>query len=135
MLGRQHQEIRKRGWSLVLIHMNPTAADHEALMDKVAPQLKQVPHIMDPDTSLYRAAALARGNPWKVMGPRIWWRGFLAVILRGHRPGKPSGDVMQLAGALFVRGDQIVARWQTADSADQPDVPALLDSLGPDPTC
>ncbi len=83
------------------------------------------PCLSDPDRSAYRAFGLGRGTLGQLLGPRVWWRGFLTFI-RGHTPGLPDGDGLQLGGTFGVGVDGIVyyAR-PNRDASDNP-APAVI---------
>ena len=127
MLGRAREEIDRAGSGIVVVHMQRDPAQFAAMA--AANGLGGVEGVADPDLALYRAANLPRGRVGQVMGPRIWWRGFVNVLLKRNLPGRPEGDVMQLSGVLLLHDGHIVRRWQPVSSADHPDYAALVRCL------
>lgn len=131
MLGHQFKDVRQRDWLPVLVHMSGDQKSFERQLREITGGNDTPPSIPDPDSELRQAAGIPRGGIRHVAGPRIWWRGLKAVLFKGHRPGKPEGDVMRLAAVLLVRERRIVGRWIAPDSASHPDLPGLIDSLPP----
>jgi len=116
------------------VHMMPDA-DAVELFRQYG--LEDVPHISDPDRQVYRGFGLGRGSVQQVMGPRVWWRGFKAAMLSGHRPGKPTGDVFQMPGAFLIADGAIIRAFQPETSADRPDFEKLAapQAKGAGPSC
>lgn len=79
------------------------------------------PCLSDPDCRAYRAFGLGRGSVVQLLGPRVWWRGFLS-FMRGHAPGLPDGDGLQLGGTFGVGVDGIV--YYSRPNRDASDNPA-----------
>lgn len=123
MLGRAKGEIEGAGSAIAVVHMQRDPAAFDAMAK--ASGLDGVAAVADPEVELYRHASLPRGRVGQVMGPRIWWRGFVNVLLKRNLPGRPEGDVMQLSGVLLLHQGRIVRRWQPTSSADQPDYATL----------
>jgi len=117
-LAKRREKIEAAGTRLVLVHMM-SEADAARLLASY--DLADVQRISDPEQTLYRAFGLRRGKASQVMGPRIWWRGFKATVLRGHLPGRPKGDIFQLPGAYLLVDGEVVRRFEPETSAEQPD--------------
>lgn len=81
--------------------------------------------LADPEGEVYAAFSLPNGTVWQVLGPRIWWRGLLAM-LRGHIAKKPTGHVLQLPGAFLVRRGRIVWHHRARHTADHPDLDEMM---------
>jgi len=88
-------------------------------------ELQDTHRFVDPTCQLYDAFALRRGSLSQVIGPRVWFRGLVAV-LRGNRIGKIDGDVFRLPGVFLLRHQQIVSASRAEFSSDRP---ALLEIL------
>ena len=88
-------------------------------------KLDDVARVSDPVQTLHGALSLNKGSALDVMGPKVWWAGFKSVLLRGHRPGRPSGDVFQLGGAFLIHNGEILAAHRSKTSFEQPDFIAL----------
>jgi len=117
------QEIESSGVKIVLVHL---MSDPEGGKFFATYGLDDVPRISDPDGTVYRLFGLERGSLFQVLGPQVWWKGFRSVILKGHLPGKPVGDVLQLPGTFVVYEGKIVAEQKAENSAEQPDFADLL---------
>jgi len=80
--------------------------------------------VADPDGSFYRAFGLARGGAAQVVGPGVWVAG-LRSLFKGHRPGRPVGDPMQMPGIFLVESGKV--RWRHAfrHAGDHPDFATL----------
>lgn len=122
-VARDRPRIEEAGTQIVLVHM----MTEQNAAGFVRPfGLEDLPRISDPERKLYEAFALPRGTLSQVMGPRVWWNG-LKATLSGHRPGVPSGDVMQLPGVFLVVDGTIVRGHRYETSADRV---ALADLAG-----
>lgn len=111
------------GARLVLVHMLQNGQETAYLGDRSG-----VPRIADPRCRLYRAFGLGKGGFWELFGPRVWWRGAIAVF-RGCGVGHLAGDGLQMPGAFLFHRNQIVAAQPAATAADLPDLPALFQGL------
>ena len=85
--------------------------------------------VADPEGVLYAAFALPRGSWWQVLGPKIWWRGLVAM-LRGHVASKPTGHVLQMPGAFLVRAGNVLWQHRARHSADHPHLDQMLAVAG-----
>lgn len=104
-LALKRTEIENAGLIPVLIHMmSPT--DAASLFAKYG--LADLPHICDMDGKVYQAFEMRPGTINQVMGPRVWWKGFKAAVLEGHRPGIPQGDVYRMPGAFVLHRGEIL---------------------------
>lgn len=84
-------------------------------------ELDDVPRIADPERRLYAAFDLNRGRLTQVAGPGVWWKGFKTTLLRGHLPGQPKGDVMQLPGTFVYHNGEIVSAHRPTNTAEHPE--------------
>ncbi|TWT84362.1 AhpC/TSA family protein [Planctomycetes bacterium CA13] len=127
-LSARREEVEKEA-KIVLVSMIPETksdeiAESQHYFDRYS--LGDVDRISDPDCQLYRAYELQRGRASQVMGPAVWWRGFVAAILKRHAVGMLSGDGFQMAGAFLIRNDKIVRAFRHRTSADRPDYCELV---------
>ncbi len=87
------------------------------------------PCLADPERKAYAAYGLHGATLAQLFGPRVWWRGFSAVV-RGYSAGNPVGDIRQMPGVFLVDRQGIIRfihRYR--DIADNPPVALLLRSL------
>ena len=122
-LAGARADIETAGVRPVLIHM---MEETEAAKLFGRYHLADLPRVSDPGQHLHQALELKRGSALDVIGPKVWWPGFKAVLLRGHRPGRPAGDVLQLGGAILVQDGKVIAAYRSEHSFDQPDFCALI---------
>lgn len=122
-LQQQRAAIEGVGTAIVLVHM--MAAPSEATAFFRAYGLDDVLAIADPEQQLYRQFEIARGRAGQFLGPAVWWRGLVCTLKEGHLPGKPQGDLSQLAGVFLIRDGEILKEFRHATSADRPDYAAL----------
>ena len=116
-IAESRARIEAAGTRVVLVHMLP---DEQAPAFFQRYGLADLPRISDADRKLYAEFDLQRGSLAQVMGPRTWWRGFVATILSGHLVSRPIGDVMQLPGAFLIHRGQIIKAFRPQNSAAQP---------------
>jgi hypothetical protein len=121
-LKSQREEVEQAGVRPALVHM---MSEEQAAQLFKNYGLDDLPRVSDPGQALFKALALHRGTTLDVMGPKVWWAGFKSVLLRGHRPGRPAGDVFQLGGAFLIRNGETIAAHRNRTSYEQPDFAAL----------
>ena len=61
----------------------------------------------DPACSLYDTFGLKLGTFNQLMGPRVWWRGFMAWM-SGHKSGSFGGNIFRMPGLFLMHGGEIV---------------------------
>jgi hypothetical protein len=124
-LSAERTTIESRGLRLAVVHMSGPQPG-AALLARYG--LADVDHFSDPDCRLFRAFDLARGTAGQVLGPGIWWRGFVALLR--HGVGKLEGDGFQLGGAFLVRDGQIVAAQRLQTSAERMELARVASAGG-----
>lgn len=107
----------------VVVHMS-TEADGRKML--VREGLDATLQISNPDSSLYRAYELKRGQILQLFGPVVWWRGFKAAILKGHGFGALEGDGFQLGGAFLIENGRILKSFPAKNAADPVPFECLL---------
>ena len=117
-LARQRRELEGRGLGITLVHMDPTPAADE-LIERHG--LGGLSRVADPRRCLYQAFDLGRAASGQLLSPRVWWRGLVCCILRGHGMGRFRGDVRQLPGSFVVYRRRIVSAHRPNTPADRPD--------------
>jgi peroxiredoxin len=116
-IGRQRREIESTGARVVLVHMSEEAAAAKFL-ERYG--LGDVPRISDLHQSLYRAFGLGRGGFTKLFGPKVWWRGFEAGILKRHGVGGLQGDGFQMPGIFLIYHGEVLRSYRHQSVADRP---------------
>ncbi len=117
VLRKDRTEIEQQGVQIVLVHM---MADNEAQPFFKKYQLDDLSRFADADQKMYRAFGLVRGKISQVMGPAIWWNGFKSVILKGHLPSKPIGDIYQMPGTFLLWKEEVIQAHRPTNSSDLP---------------
>jgi len=121
-LARQRHELEAQGTRLVLVHMSPPVPGTQFLARY---QLDGVPHISDPELTLYRAFGLGRGSLLDLFGPKVCWRG-VDALFRGHGIGWLQGDGFQMPGVFLLFHGEIIRSFRHQSAADRPDYLALV---------
>jgi peroxiredoxin len=117
-LQKQRSKLEASGTKIVLVHMS----DNDASEDYFASYgMGDVDRISDPNCELYRAYELRRGSFKQLLGPAVWWRGFLAAIVHRHGVGKLDGDGFQMPGTFLIRDNKIVKAYRHETAASRPD--------------
>ena len=121
-LAEQRDRIETAGARIVLVGMTPDAA-----LSKFCTRygLADVLRVSDPSAELYEAFELKRGTLGQLFGLRVWVRGFVAGVLRGHWVGRLQGDGFRMPGAFLVKDGGIVRAYRHLTAADRPDYCAL----------
>ncbi|MFN0129348.1 MAG: SelL-related redox protein [Verrucomicrobiales bacterium] len=115
--------IEASGTTIVLVHMSEAAA-FAAFATEYG--LDDLPAVSDPDRRLYRGLGLRRGRLSQLLGPSVWWRGFLSWKA-GHAAGTLTGDVKQMPGVFLIHHGRVVRRFIHATAAERPDYAGLCD--------
>jgi len=118
--------IEAKGITPVIVHMSSPEEGLQFLANYGLPKLL---HVSDPSCSLYRAYELDRGRFEQLLGPKVWWRGFRAAIVKGFGVGKLSGDGFQLGGAFLIQDDKILEAHRSDSAADSAPFSSLSCSL------
>lgn len=113
-------EAKQKGARLVLVHMLQSGRETEYLGHSTG-----VARIADPYCELYRAFGLGKAGVWELFGPRVWYRGAMALF-RGCGVGHLAGDGLQMPGVFLFRGNQVIASQPAKSAADLPDLQALF---------
>jgi len=129
-LSRQRAEIEASGCGIVLVHMGDNDRD-AAFFDKYS--MGDVPRIADPNCRLYRLFGLYLGSFSELLGPRVWLRGFMAAVLKGHGVGRLQGNGFQMPGAYIYHCGQIHGGFQHTLASDRPDYAELAERFGESP--
>lgn len=116
-LGRLRPEIEKLGTQLAIIHMS-TDDEAEFMLGRYG--LADVHRISDPFRRVYKAFELRRGTGSQLLGIRVWWRGLVAGLIKGHGIGPISGDALQLSGVFLLWKGKLVREFRHKTSADRP---------------
>lgn len=121
-LGADRSRIERLGTRIVLVHMSdPDVAEANARQHG----LDGIDLVASNDQALYWAFGLRRGRFYQLFGPKVWWRGFVAGVLRRVGIGGLDGDGYQMPGVfLFSRG-RVVRAYVHRSAADCPDYVAL----------
>lgn len=88
------------------------------------------PYICDPERQLYTAFNLGRGKAGQVVGPKMFLRGFGAV-LRGQWVGLPIGDPWQMPGIFLIETDGRVSwEYRSSNASDNLSLGRIQQSFG-----
>lgn len=118
----QHMALA-RGAQLVLVHMLKSGSELRYLNSH-----SDVARIADPQCDLYRSFGLRKGGFTELLGPRVWWLGFLSVF-KGCGVGHLAGNGRQMPGAFLFHRGEIIASQRAKSASDLPDLPGLFDTL------
>lgn len=125
-LSKERNTFESQGVTLAVVHMSSPeeAAELFARYD-----LDDIHQFSDPTCQLYRSFGLARGSITQLLGPKIWWRGFLAWI-RGNGFSSIQGDGFQLGGAFLLNNGQIAESQLAANAAERLDLAQMACAAG-----
>ena len=117
-VARQRKAIELEGAGIALVHMSPPDEATE-IFDRYG--LQDIIHVSDPERELYRAFHLPCAKWYRLLGLKVWFRGFIAGFLNGHGLGPAMGDVTQMPGVFLVHNGQIILHYRHKSPADRPD--------------
>src|SRR3954469_11845904 len=109
--------IESNGARIVLVHLGDRA-DIEQLLKRHG--FSDVDRICDTKQELYRAFGLKQGSWTQLFGPKVWARGLVAGIARGHGLGRLSADATQMPGVFFLDQGLVVSSYRHHSAADRP---------------
>ncbi len=116
-LSRKQNLIRDRGYRIAVVTMSDD--QQNARLGRTY-GLESASWFSDPDRIAYRALELRRGGFMQLFGPRVLFRGVMA-LLRGHGLGLPAGDGFQMPGAFVIRDGRLVRMFRHQRASDRPD--------------
>lgn len=116
-IAAQRATIEANGTRIVLVHMG-TEENARKICERYG--LGDLHRVSDPKCVVYKAFGLGRGGLWALFGPRVWWRGFVAGVLKGHRVGALAGDGFQMPGVFLIFHGEIVRSYIHQSAADRP---------------
>jgi hypothetical protein len=122
-LEQIHHLAVARGAQLVLVHMLKSGSELRYLSSH-----NGVARIADPQCELYRSFGLRKGGFTELLGPRVWWLGFLSVF-KGCGVGYLAGNGRQMPGAFLFHRGEILASQRAKSASDLPDLPGLFDTV------
>ena len=122
-LQRAKAQFENNGFQIVLVGLG-TFDQAEAFKEKFSISF---PIICDPEKKLYKAFGLGRGSVAGMASPAFLLKG-LKTLSRGHSPGIPRGDVMQMPGVFLIdtSGNIRIAHY-SKDPSDNPSIGTLLE--------
>ncbi|RZB36900.1 MAG: hypothetical protein SRB2_01700 [Desulfobacteraceae bacterium Eth-SRB2] len=84
------------------------------------------PIICDPEKKLYQTYGLGRGSVARMASPAFLLKG-LKALSRGHIPGVPRDDIMQMPGVFLIdTSGNIRYAHYSKDPSDNPSIETLL---------
>jgi hypothetical protein len=124
-LRSEENRFRTAGARIVLVGMASPTECRAFLQQFEVP----FPMIADPERALYRRFHLERMSPLRVLSPGMLVKG-AAALARGHLPGVPQGDVLQLPGVFVIgAGDRVCRAFAPADPAGHPSPDDVLKAV------
>ena len=110
-------EIESSGTRIVLVHMGDRAEIRTVIARY---KLSDLERICDPEQRLYDAFGLLKGSWRQLYGPKVWIRGVIVGLFRGHGLNKPVVDATQMPGVFYIDKAWIVRRFRHKSAADRP---------------
>ena len=87
------------------------------------------PLIIDESRELYRSYGMLSASFWDVWGPKTWLA-YLREFMRGRKPVKSEGDIMQRGGDVLIDPSGIVRMHHVGRGpADRPRVERILELI------
>lgn len=123
-LAQLRYDMQKQGKVLVIVHMSP---DDVAASVLAQYQLKDVHHISDMERKLYRYFGLRRGFLYQLFGPKVWFRGVHAGLIKGHGLGPLTGtDGFQMSGIFLFYKGKVKKKFIHRSAADVPNYHSFI---------
>ena len=126
-ISTQRQQIEEAGAGIVIVHLGGTAEDDDGFFARYG--LEDVPRFSDPEGRLYRQFGLDLGGFSQLFGLRVWIRGLIAGVLKGHGRGAVSGNSFQMPGVYLYHCGQILGGFRHDYASDRPDYLVLAQQI------
>ena len=121
-LHRSKAQFEDNGFQVVLVGLG-TPDQAQAFKKQFS---LSFPIICDPEKKLYQTYGLGRGSVASLASPTLLLKG-LKTLSRGHTPGAPQGDVMQMPGVFLIdTSGNIRYAHYSKDPSDNPPIGTLL---------
>jgi peroxiredoxin len=127
-IANLRDEIESNGTRIVLVHMGDRAGIEQLVLRH---GFSDVDRICDASQELYRAFGLKKGSWRQLFGPKVWIRGLMAAIGRGHGVGRPSADATQMPGVFFLEQGLVASAYRHRSAADRPCYTSLCTTDNP----
>lgn len=122
-ISEKRESLEDNGVLPVLVDMMKPGEVSDSVYRKYS--LEDLPKIHDPERKLYRAMKLRRGRLPQLFGPKTWFRGFEAGILKLHGIGNLKGDGLQMPGVFLIENGRVTKAFRHESAADKPDYEAI----------
>lgn len=121
-LHRSKTQFEDNGFQVILVGLGtPDQAEEFKKQFSLS-----FPIICDPEKKLYQTYGLGRGSVVRMASPSLLLKG-LKTLSRGHTPGVPQGDVMQMPGVFLIdTSGNIRYAHYSKDPSDNPSIETLL---------
>ncbi|MFN7921131.1 MAG: SelL-related redox protein [Bryobacteraceae bacterium] len=116
-IAKVRKEIELSGTRIVLVHMGDRSGIEQLLARH---GMSDVDRICDPARELYGAFGLKKGSLRALLGAKVWIRGLIAGIVRGHGLSRPAADATQMPGVFLVDHGVIARSYRHRSAADRP---------------
>jgi ligand-binding SRPBCC domain-containing protein/peroxiredoxin len=121
-LHRSKAQFEDNGFQVVLVGLG-TPDQAETFKEQFS---LSFPIICDPEKELYQTYGLGRVSVASMASPFLLLKG-LKTLSRGHTPGVPQGDVMQMPGVFLIdTSGNIRYAHYSKDPSDNPSIETLL---------
>lgn len=121
-MHRSKAQFEDYGFQIILVGLG-SFDQAEAFKKKFS---LSFPIICDPEKKLYQTYGLGRGSAVSMASPAFLLKG-LKTLSRGHTPGVPQGDIMQMPGVFLIdTSGNIRYAYYSKDPSDNPTIETLL---------
>ena len=121
-LHQSKNQFEDNGFQVVLVGLG-TCDRAEAFKRQFS---LSFPIICDPEKKLYQIYGLGRGSVVRMASPAFLLKG-LRALSRGHMPGVPRDDIMQMPGVFLIdTSGNIRYAHYSKDPSDNPSIEILL---------
>ena len=122
-LHRSRAQFEDNGFQIVLVGLG-TLDRAEAFKKQFS---LSFPIICDPEKKLYQTYGLGKGSFAGMTSPTFLLKG-LKTLSRGHTPGVPRQDILQMPGVFLIdTSGNIRYAYYSKDPSDNPSIETLLE--------
>ena len=120
------EKISEKNLKPVVVHMGPPESGDKMKTDF---GLEKASFVSDPEMKFYRFFGARKGSFKELLGPRIWYRGFIDGVIKGRGLGSVEGDAFQLGGVFLLNQGQVKCLHNPRDAADIEDWDKVLGQI------
>ncbi len=116
-LSKVQNKLKIKKTKAFIVHMGSEQASSD--LRKAYRIDSEIEFVSDPEKKFYRSFQIPRGTLKQLFGPKVWGRGLMAGVFRGHGVGALVGDGFQLGGVYRLDQGNLEGLFVQNSAADR----------------